>query len=153
MEAAGLTKTKLNVNILRKLVDQELLIDPIISIRFLNYKITVIGEVARPTVVNVPSEKITLLEALGLAGDLTIYAKRENVMVIREENGKKIIKRLDLNSTELLTSPYYYLKSNDIVYVEPNKGRVASASLARQWLPVIISFLTLVVVSIDRLAY
>lgn len=151
VQAAGLTKTQLKENLITKLVKEELLIEPIVSIRFLNYKVTVLGEVAKPTVVNVPSEKITLLEALGLAGDLTIYAKRENVMVIREENGKKIIKRINLNSTELLRSPYYYLKSNDIVYVEPNKARVAAASNTRQWLPVIFSGLTVLVIGIDRL--
>ena len=75
--------------------------------------------------INVPNEKISLLEAIGLAGDLTIYAKRDNVLVIREENGNKIIKRINLNSDELLSSPFYYLKSNDIVYVEPDKARVA----------------------------
>jgi polysaccharide biosynthesis/export protein len=88
---------------------------------------------------------------LGLAGDLTIYAKRQNVMVIREEEGKKVVKRINLNTTDLFTSPYYYLKSNDIVYVEPDKTKIATASQARQWLPIIFSGLTVIVVAIDRL--
>jgi polysaccharide biosynthesis/export protein len=151
IKAAGLSKKSLKENITKSLVDKRLLIDPIVNIRYLNFKVTVLGEVASPTVVNVPNEKISLLEALGLAGDLTIYAKRHNVMVIREEEGKKVVKRINLNSTDLFTSPYYYLKSNDIVYVEPDKTKVATASQARQWLPLIFSGLTVIVVAIDRL--
>jgi polysaccharide biosynthesis/export protein len=151
IKAVGLTKTQLKESVIKKLIDQQLLIDPIVSIRFLNFKVTVLGEVSRPTVVNVPAERITLLEALGLAGDLTIYGNRENVMIIREENGKKIIKRMNLNSTELLYSPYYYLKPNDIVYVEPTRARVASTSNTRIWLPVIFSGITVLAISFDRL--
>lgn len=151
IQAVGLTKTQLKETIIKRLVDQQLLIEPIVSVRLVNFKVTVLGEVGNPTVVNVPSEKITLLEALGLAGDLTIYAKRENVMILREENGKKIVKRINLNSTELLYSPYYYLKSNDIIYVEPSKGRIANASNTRQWLPVIFSGITVIAIAADRL--
>ena len=101
--------------------------------------------------VSVPSEKISLLEALGFAGDLTVYAKRDNVLVIREEGGQKMIKRINLNSQELFNSEYYYLKSNDIVYVEPNKAKIASVSRTQQWLPVVISALTLGIFVVDRL--
>jgi polysaccharide export outer membrane protein len=151
IKAAGLTKTQLKESIIKKLIDQQFLIDPIVNIRLVNYKVTVLGEVTKPTVVNVPAERITLLEALGMAGDLTIYGNRENVMILREENGKKIIKRINLNSTELLYSPYYYLKPNDIVYVEPTKARVASTSNTRIWLPVIFSGITVLAISFDRL--
>jgi polysaccharide export outer membrane protein len=151
IKAMGLTKMQLKESIIKNLIDQQLLIDPIVSIRFLNYKVTVLGEVARPTVVNVPAERITLLEALGLAGDLTIYGNRENVMILREEDGKKIVKRMNLNSTELLYSPYYYLKPNDIVYVEPTRARVASTSNTRIWLPVIFSGITVLAITFDRL--
>jgi polysaccharide biosynthesis/export protein len=151
IKAAGLTKKALQEDIARTLVTKKLLLDPIINIRFLNFRVTVLGEVAKPTVVNVPSEKITLLEALGLAGDLTIYAKRHNLLLIREEEGKKTIRRIDLNSTALFTSPYYYLRPNDIVYVEPDKARVASANPVRQWLPLVFSGLTIVVIGLDRL--
>lgn len=149
---AGLTKAQLKETITKKLVDQKLLTDPIVIVRFLNYRVTVLGEVSHPAVLSVPSEKISLLEAIGLAGDLTIYARRDNVMVIREdENGNKEIKRIDLNSTELLSSPYYYLKSNDIVYVEPNKSRVASAGRGQIWVPAVLSGLSLVAIVVDRL--
>jgi len=91
------------------------------------------------------------LEAIGLAGDLTIYGKRDNVLLIREEEGKKIVKRLDLNSPAVLTSAFYYLKSNDVVYVEPNRNKVASVSNFRQLLPAIIAAMSVLVVVADRI--
>lgn len=151
IKAMGLTKKALQETLAQGLVKKKLLLDPIINIRYLNFRVTVLGEVGGPTVVNVPSEKITLLEALGLAGDLTIYAKRSNVLIIREEENKRIVKRINLNSRDLLTSPYYYLKPNDIVYVEPDKAKVASANPVRQWLPLVFSGLTIVVIGLDRL--
>ena len=153
LRAEGLTKEQLTENIKKKILDQKLLNDPIVSIRFLNFRITVLGEVKNPTVVNVPNEKISLLEAIGLAGDLTIYAKRDNILVIREENNNKTIKRINLNSEELLTSPFYYLKSNDIVYVEPNKAKVASAGRGQQWIPAVLSGLSVIVVIADRVKF
>jgi polysaccharide export outer membrane protein len=147
IKAENLTKNQLRDKIQKALVDNKLLVDPIVTIRYMNFRVTVLGEVNHPTVVNVPNEKISLLEALGLAGDMTIYAKRTNVMVIREENDKKIIKRLNLNSDEIFTSPYYYLQSNDIVYVEPNKTRVNNASGSLQWAPIVLSGLSLVLIA------
>lgn len=151
IKAAGLTKKALADTITKSLIDTKQLYDPIVNIRYLNYKVTVLGEVARPSVINVPNEKITLLEALGLAGDLTLYARKDNILVLRVEDGDKIIKHLNLNSNDILTSPYFYLKSNDIVYVEPTKARIASTGRANQWLPVILSGLSLAVIAIDRL--
>ena len=151
IKADGLTKERLKENILKKILDSQFLKEPVVNVRILNFRVTVIGEVQRPSVVSIPNEKISLLEAIGLAGDLTIYGKRENVLVIREENGNKIIKRLNLNSNELLSSPYYYLKSNDIVYVEPNKTRVALANRTQQTAPLILSGLSLVAIILDRI--
>jgi polysaccharide biosynthesis/export protein len=151
VKASGLTKDELKDKLIKSLTDKKLLVDPIITVRFLNFKVTVLGEVAHPTVVTVPSERISLLEAIGLAGDLTIYAQRDNVLVIRDEDGKKVTNRLNLNSTELFTSPYYYLKSNDVVYVEPNKSKVASTSRTQTWLPIVLSALSLGVIVVDRL--
>ena len=150
IQAEGVTKSQLKETITKKILALDLLKDPIVSIRILNFKVTVLGEVKNPTVIPVPNEKISLLEAIGLAGDLTIYAKRENVLVIREENGQKVIKRLNLNSDELLKSEYYYLKSDDVVYVEPNKARVASSGRGAQWVPAVLSGLSLLVVIADR---
>lgn len=151
IKAEGLTKNQLRDKFVKSFLDKKLLLDPIVTIRFTNFRITVLGEVNHPTVVNVPNEKISLLEAIGLAGDLTMYAERKNVMIIREEKDQKVIKRINLNSGELFTSSYYYLQSNDIVYVEPNKTKIASVSRGMQWVPVVISGLTLAVLAADRI--
>ena len=148
--AAGLSKQKLKDDITKMLIDKKLLIDPIVNVRYLNFRVTVLGEVARPTVVTVPNEKISILEAIGLAGDLTIYARRENVLLIREEKGSKLIKRLNLNTSEIFTSPYYYLKSNDVIYIEPNITKIASTSNTRQILPILLSGLSFVAIILTR---
>jgi polysaccharide biosynthesis/export protein len=148
--AAGLSKQRLKEEITAQLVNSKLLIDPIVTVRFLNYRVTVLGEVARPTVVTVPNERISILEAIGLAGDLTIYARRDNVLLIREEKGTKVVKRINLSTSEIFSSPYYYLKSNDVVYVEPNNTRVAAASRTQQLLPTILSALSFVAIILTR---
>ena len=153
IQAAGLTKKQLKDQLTKTLLDKKLLVDPIVSIRFLNFRVTVLGEVAHPQVVTVPSEKISILEALGMAGDMTIYAKRDNVLLVREENGQKLIKRLDLNSSNIFSSPYYFLKSNDIVYVEPNKTKVGSVSNSRQLLPLVLSGLSFIAVIITAIVH
>jgi len=117
---------------------------PTVSVRFLNYKISVMGEVARPSVYVIPNETITLPEALSLAGDMTIFGKRENVLVIRDVNGKKEFGRVNLNTREVYSSPYYYLHANDVVYVEPGKGRIAESDKTYQVLPIILSALSLI---------
>jgi polysaccharide export outer membrane protein len=146
IKAEGLTKKQLEDQITRELVSRKLLIDPIVTIRFMNFRVTVIGEVARPSTINVTNERISILEALGLAGDLTIYGKRENVLLIREEGTDKIIHRMDLTSKDVLSSPYYYLKTNDIVYVEPNNARIASTSRTQQLLPIVLSALSFIAI-------
>lgn len=151
IKAAGLTKSQLKDQIKNAILGKKLLIEPIVSIRYLNFEVTVIGEVARPTVITVPSEKISLIKAIGLAGDLTIYGKRDNILLIREENGKRITRHINLNSSDFLNSPYYYLQPNDVVYVSPNKAKVASASNTRQWLPVILTSLSILIIVLDRL--
>jgi polysaccharide export outer membrane protein len=99
----------------------------IVTIQFLNYKITVLGEVARPGQYSINNERVTVLDALGLAGDMTIFGKRENVLITRENNGKLEFVRLNLNSDEVFRSPYYFLQQNDVVYVEPNKVKAISS--------------------------
>lgn len=146
ISAIGLTKKQLTQKISSELVEKKLLIEPIVNIRFLNYRVTILGEVSRPTVLSVANEKISLLEALGLAGDLTLYAKRDNILLIREEGGKKIFRRINLNSDDFFSSQYYYLKTNDIVYVEPNRVRAATANGYQQNLPVVFSALSLLVI-------
>ncbi len=100
--------------------------NPTVQVRFSNFKFTIIGDVNRPGTFTIPTEKFSILDALGTASDLAISGKRDNVMLIRENNGKKEIVRLDLTSTNLLKSPYFYLKQNDVIYVEPGPVRVQS---------------------------
>lgn len=119
----GMTKKQLSDSLVNYFVTNNLLNNPFCDIRFLNYKITVIGEVARPNVYSIPGERVTLLEALGLAGDLTNFAKRENVTVIREVDGKRTFGRLDLNSDSIFLSPYYNLQQNDVVMVDKTDRR------------------------------
>lgn len=101
--------------------------NPIINLRIMNYKVTVQGEVNKPGVHNINSERLTLTEAIALSGDMTVYGKRDNVLVIREIDGKRIPIRVDMTKADFMSSPYYYLNQNDIVYVEPNKTRVNSS--------------------------
>ena len=101
--------------------------NPTVNMRILNYKVTVQGEVNRPGTYPVQSERITLPEALSLAGDLTVYGKRSNILIIRETEGKVTTTRIDLTKPEFFNSQYYYLKQNDVVYVEPNKTKVNSS--------------------------
>lgn len=149
IQAAGLTKQDLIDVITKKLVDNKLLLDPNVTIRYLNYKVTVLGEVGKPMVINVPNERITVLEALGLASDITINGRKDNVLLIREIAGIRTVNRINLNSPHLLSSPYYYLQSNDVIYVEPNKAKVNATSTTRTWLPLAISGLTLVILAAD----
>lgn len=125
--------------------------DPTVQVRFANYKITVIGEVSKPATYTVPNEKVTLLDAIGLAGDLTIYGKRENVLLVRDNNGVKEFVRFNLNSSDVFKSPYFYLRQNDVIYVEPGKGKVAANNAARtQTLAILGSIISVIIVAISR---
>lgn len=143
IKAAGMTKQELREEITGELIEQQLLIEPIVNIRHLNFNVSVMGEVQNPSLVTIPSEKVSLLEALSLAGDLTIYAQRDNVLLIREEDGVKKLSRIDLTSDNIFTSPDYFLKPNDIIYVQPNKSKVASTSSLIDWVPVILGAISL----------
>jgi len=151
IHVAGLTKDQLTDSLTQLLNDRKLLVNPIVSVRMLNFKVTVLGEVEHPTVIPVPSEKISLLEALGMAGDITVNGRRDNVLVIREEPGRKVVKRLDLNSSDLFTSPYYYLQSNDVVYVEPNKAKVRSGTNTAMWVSVVLAALSFGIVAVTNI--
>jgi polysaccharide biosynthesis/export protein len=144
-----LTPGELEEKITGMLLEERSLQKPIVTVRHLNFKVTVLGEVARPSVFNIPNARISLLEAIGMAGDLTIYGKRDNVLLIREESGKKKTVRINLNSAELFKSPYYYLKSNDVIYVEPNSARVTGASRTKEVVPVLFSVLSFAVITLD----
>jgi len=117
--------------------------NPTVNVYFKTYKITVLGEVKMPGVYYINNEKASLTEVLGLAGDMTIYGDRENVLIIREEKGAKNFGYLDLTTRDVFTSPYYYLRPNDIVYIAAGKGRLASSDTFYRIAPLLISFLTL----------
>jgi len=140
ISVAGTSSEAAKATIKQKL--QKYLVDPTVNLRIRNFKVTVLGEVKLPGVYTIPNEKITLIEALGLAGDMTIFARRINVLVIREESGERKFVKLDLTSKDFFDSEYYYLHSNDIVYVEPGKGKFASADAWYKILPIIFSGLT-----------
>ena len=118
MHVQGLTRMQLTELIKKKLSEGDLIKDPIVTVQFLNFKVSVIGEVSRPGTFEISGDRITLLEALSRAGDLTIHGRRDRVAVIREENGERIIRYHDLRSSDIFNSPCYYLQQNDIVYVE-----------------------------------
>jgi len=131
------------------------IIDPGVSINITNYRITVLGEVGNPGTFPLENEKVTLLEALGMAGDMTINGVRENVLVIREEGGERNFYRVNLTSEEVFTSPVYYLSQNDVVYVEPNQAKINSSrdtTVMRNisFIISIASFLTTVIVLLTR---
>jgi len=118
---------------------QSYLKEPSVIVRNLNFKVSVLGEVALPGVMVIPDEKITILEVLSIAGDLTIYGNRNNVMIIREENGKREYARLDLTSREVFNSPYYYIHKNDVIYVEPVKSRMLDTDSRIRTVPLIVT--------------
>lgn len=104
--------------------------NPIVTVRMSSYRVTVTGEVNRPGVIPVSTEKMSVIEALAQAGDLTVYGKRDNIMLIREdETGQKSMVRLNLNDANLINSPYYYLQQNDILYVEPNSVKAKNSGI------------------------
>ena len=147
--AAGLTKKQLTEKITNIIIAQNEILNPVVEIRHLNFEVTVLGEVAKPTVITVPSEKISLVEALGLAGDLTIFGKRENVLLIREEEGKRMTRHINLTSADFLGSPYYYLKPNDVVYVEPNKAKISSTDRTLIYLPIVLSSISILILALN----
>lgn len=127
VKVVGLTPEGTKLLLKEKL--QPYLKDPIINLRLRNFTVTVLGEVNRPGTYQVNGEQITVLEAIGLANDLGIKGKRDNVLIIRDFNGTKVYTRIDLTSKNVLSSPVYYLTQNDVVYVEPNKSAITQSAL------------------------
>lgn len=138
----GLTLDQSQEIIARKL--DQYVKNPTVNVKFLNFKITVIGEVTRPATFTVTDERINLLEALGLAGDLTVFGKRDNILVIRENGGQRTMARINLNNKDVLSSPYFNLKQNDVIYVEPVKAKGAQASQTTRVLPLVTAGVSLI---------
>lgn len=128
----------------------EYVIDPGVMIAISNFKVTVLGEVHTPGTYTLPNERVTIIEAIGLAGDLTINGVRNNVLVIREIEGEKFFHRVDLTSNEIFNSPVYFLMQNDVVYVEPNKAQINSSTYSRNT-SIIISIAGLIITVISVL--
>lgn len=149
IKAVGKTKAALALLLQKSLLAY--LKDPVVIIRFMNYRVTVLGEVARPSTVAIQNERISILEALGMCGDLTIYGNRSNILLIHENNGVKELHRINLNNTSLFSSPYYYLQSNDVLYVEPNKAKAYSSTATPVILPNILAGLSLILILISTL--
>lgn len=143
IKVAGLTTVEAK-NLIKNELKDKYLKEPTVSVRFLNYKVSIMGEVTRPAVYVIPNEKVTLPEALTMAGDLTIYAKRENILIVRDNNGKKEFGRVNLNTREVFNSPYYYLHSGDLIYVEQGKAKAAQSDQAYRIVPIILSALTVI---------
>lgn len=131
LHVEGLTKNQCEDLIRRKIAPYLAATEnPIVTVRMASYRVTVIGEVGHPGVVQVPTEKMSVIEALAQSGDLTIYGKRDNVMLIREDaTGQKEVHRLNLNDANLINSPYYYLQQNDVIYVEPNNVKAKNSGI------------------------
>lgn len=129
VRAAGLNRWELQEKIKDSLAEEGLLKDAIVTVEFLNFKISVLGEVTAPGSYTVTGDKITILQALALARDLTIYGQRENVQVIREQNGRRQIYQLDLTRSDIFSSPAYYLQQNDVVYVTPSRVRAGQGEI------------------------
>ncbi|MEO6722085.1 MAG: polysaccharide biosynthesis/export family protein [Ferruginibacter sp.] len=147
VKAEGLTRMELE-NALTDLF-KDYTKNPVVNVRFLNYNFSVMGEVNNRGRFNMPNERTTILEAISMAGDLTDLGKRDNVLVVREVNGERNFARVNLLSKDLFKSPYYYLKTNDVVYVEPVKAKFISRTGVPQYLSIIAVGLSLLITIIN----
>lgn len=129
IHAAGLSRWALQEKIAHELTERDLLKDMVVTIEFMNFKVSVLGEVKNPGTYSIEGDKVTVLEAIAMAGDLTIYGLRDEVYVIREENGERQNFKLDLRSKDIFNSPAYYLRQNDIIYVQPNEVRAGQSTI------------------------
>ncbi len=125
VQAAGLSKQELSDNLQKQI--SHYVKDAIVNIQIVNYRVTFMGEVARPGGLTIKNEKLSIIEAIGQMGDLTINANRTNILIIRDNNGEKEYGRVDITDPAIFASPYYYLRQNDIVYIEPNKAKQKNA--------------------------
>lgn len=127
LHVLGMTHSELADELQRRLVSEGHILDARVTVRLMNFTVSVLGDVVKPGVIQASGERLTILEALSMVGDLTIYGQRTNVTVIREEDGQRTIGEIDLTSKDVFDSPYYYLHQNDVVYVEPNMKKKKTA--------------------------
>lgn len=133
LTAAGLTYDSLAHVIEQRLIGGGYLLDPLVTISPMNFRVSVMGEVNRPQELHITGERLTILEALAMCGDLTVYGQRENITVVRSKKGEATPITIDLTKKTIFDSEVYYLQSNDIVYVEPNKKKKREATLDENW--------------------
>lgn len=149
MTVEGLTTQQVKEAVTKKLQEKDLIKDPVVQVRIQNFKVLMLGEVKSPGAIEVRGERLTLLDAISQAGDLTMQGRRDRVAVIREEAGKRTVNYLDLKSKNIFDSPYFYLKQNDVVYVEPNDSksvqyRSGQMGNVTPWISLVSSVLSLV---------
>ena len=128
IKVAGLTRWELSELIKKKLLDGGLLTDAVVTVEFMNFKVSVIGEVNNPGTFSIEGDKVTVLQAISLARDLTIFGERENVTVIRERDGQRTMYEINLCDVSMFNSPAYYLQQNDVVYVQPSKVKARQST-------------------------
>ena len=145
IKVAGKTKLEVERTLLDKL--QGHIDNPVINIRLRNFKISVLGDVKNPGTFTIASERITLPEAIGIAGDLNITAKRQNVLIVRNDNGKKKEYRIDLTSNDVFDSPAYYLQQNDVIYIEPNQAKINTSKYSPVY-SILISVTSLIITTV-----
>jgi polysaccharide export outer membrane protein len=148
VKAEGKTIEELQAEVLKRVKATGFLVDPNVQVRFMSFRLTILGETGERTFI-LPTQQINILQAIGLTGGLRYMAKRDNILVIREQNGVRIFGRINLKSKEIFNSPFYYLQPNDIIYIQPHRAAILSApDPASRYLGVIvgvISFVTLIV--------
>lgn len=151
IKADGMTRRELKNKIETDI--KPYLKDPVVTVRYLNHKVTVIGEIAKPQVIPMPEEQLSILEVLGSSGDLTILGKKDNILIIRETETGKQFKRINLEDHSIFTSEWYYLKPDDVVYVEPNDKKIKDEKRARtqQAISLGISGISLAIIILDRI--
>ncbi len=147
VQAEGLSRLQLEANLTELFMDYTK--NPVVNVRFLNYNFSVMGEVNNRGRFNMVNERTTILEAISIAGDITDLGKRENVLVVREVNGVRNFARVNLLSKELFNSPFYYLKTNDVVYVEPVKAKFISRKGVPQYLGIVAVGLSLLITIVN----
>ena len=141
VQAEGLTRLQLEDTLINLFKDYTK--NPVVNIKFLNYDYSVLGEVSHPGRFEMDNERTTILEAMGVAGDITLLGKRDNILVIREVNGQREFGRVNLLSKDIFKSPYFYLKTNDVVYVEPVRSKFLARSGAPQYIGIAAAGITL----------
>ena len=141
INVAGYTIEKLKSMLKDKLLVY--LKDPVVNIRLLNFKVTVLGEVVSPGVRSFSSNRVTLLDAIAASGDLTLYGKRDNILLVRDFQGIKTFNRININQADFINSPFYYLDQNDVVYVEARKAKIDATALPN--FPIIVSVISFLI--------